>query len=308
MRNRVIMILVFCAILLSGCVDNPNQENAAESLEARNEEIQIDDVNKITETEEYTGAIYVNEVNGATIHTYVSYTGDASNLIETNDALILLDAQSTHSSSVELTNYIGTLNKPLKQVLVPSHGLGLAYYEGTPASASEQMNSFMESGGAEVFVDIFKGVFGEDLDDRIVLINSTLKEGENTIEGVKFTMNTHENDFPPVSDLEFTQYNVLFTHLTADDTHMLVNSRDQINELKDYWTNAQSKNYELILSSHLMPVDARAIEFQLQYLDVLENASQSASQEEFMEAMQTAYPDAGMQQFLGMTANNFYAQ
>jgi hypothetical protein len=284
---------------MSGCVSNPNQENAVEVTE---------ETNQMTGTEEYTGHIYVNDVNGATFHTYVSYTGDASSLIETDDTLILIDAQSTHSSSAELNNYIETLNKPLKQVLVPSHGLGLAYYEGTPVAASEQMNSFMESEGPQVFIGIFKGIFEDDLDDRIVPIDPSLEEGENTIEGVRFTMTTHENDFPPVSDLEFTEYNVLFTHLTAYDSHMLVSSKDQIDELKNYWTNARSKNYELILSSHLMPVDAKAIEFQLEYLDVLENASQSASQEEFMEAMQTAYPDAGMPQFLGMTAENFYGQ
>lgn len=262
----------------------------------------------MAEVEGYTGKIYVNEINGITVHTYVGYTGDASNIIETEESLVLLDSQRTHSASAELKKYIDALDKPLKQVLVPSHGLGLAYFEGTHIGAAEQMISFMKNGGAQVFIDIFKGVFGEELDDRLVRINSTLKEGENFIEGVRFIMTTHEEYFPPVSDLEFTEYNLLFTHLAAYDSHMLVGSRDQIPDLKAYWADVQARNYGLILSSHLMPVDDRAAGFQLEYLDALEEAAKNETKEGFMESMQKAYPDAGMPQFLGKTADNFYKE
>ena len=272
------------------------------------EKTQIGEIYKMAEVEGYTGKIYVNEIDGITVHTYVGYTGDASNIIETEESLVLLDPQRTHSASAELKKYIDTLDKPLKQVLVPSHGLGLAYFEGTHTGAAEQMISFMENGGAQVFVDIFRGVFGEELDDRLVRINSTLKEGENFIEGVRFIMTTHEENFPPVSDLEFTEYNLLFTHLAAYDSHMLVGSRDQIPELKAYWADVQARNYGLILSSHLMPVDARAAGFQLEYLDALEEAAKNETKEGFMESMQKVYPDAGMPQFLGKTADNFYKE
>ncbi len=307
MKNTTILTIVLFAVLLSGCLNSPAQETAAQS-EAMSEQIQTEQTEETTLTMGYTGTIYTNEVNGATIHSYVGYTADVSNLIEIDEGLILMDPQPTYSASEELNNYMETLDKPLVHVLVPSHGLGLASYEGIPVSASRQMGSFMESGGAEVFIDIFKGAFGDDLDERLSSIDNYLEEGSNTVDGVSFIMTTHENDFPPVSDLEFTDYNVLLTHLSANETHMLVNNREQISDLKDYWTQARASNYELILSAHLKPVDARAIDFQLTYLDVLENASQNENKEEFMQTMQTAYPDAGMPQFLAMTANNFYGQ
>jgi len=262
----------------------------------------------MVEIEGYTGKIYVYEINNVKIHTYVGYTGDASSIIETDESLILLDAQPVHSSSAELKKYLTTLNKPLKQVLIPSHPLGLAYYEGTPVNASEQIISFVDNGGAQIFVDIFTGAFGADMDNRIVRINSSINEGENTIDGVKFIMDSHKEEFPPVSDLEFTEYNILFTHLAAYDAHMLVSNRGQIDELRDYWTNVQTKNYKLILSSHLAPVDSNATDFQLKYLEVLEEAAKNETKEGFIETMQKQYPNATRQQFLFMTADNFYKQ
>ena len=259
-------------------------------------------------TEEYTGKIYVNKVNNATIHSYVGYSGDVSNIIETENSLILIDAQPTHSASEELLRYMDTLDKPVKHVLVPSHSLGLDYYEGTSVASSEQISSFNENGGAQVFVDIFKGAFGDDMDERIVPINSTIKDGENTVEGVNFIMTTHEEEFPPTSDLEFTDYNVLFTHLAAHNSHMLVGSPEKIDELEDYWTEVKTKDYDLIISSHLMPVDTKAADFQLQYLVTLREASKNENKEKFIADMQAAYPDAQNQHFLSMTANNFYGQ
>lgn len=258
--------------------------------------------------EEYTGNIYVNKVNNATIHSYVSYSGDVSNIIETEDSLILIDAQPTHSASEELLRYMDTLDKPVKQVLIPSHSLGLDYYEGTSVASSEQISSFNENGGAQVFVDIFKGAFGDDIDEKIVPINSTIKDGENTLEGVKFIMTTHEEEFPPTSDLEFTDYNVLFTHLAAYNSHMLVGSPEKIDEQEDYWTEVKAKDYDLIISSHLMPVDIKAADFQLQYLETLREAAKNENKEDFIMDMQAAYPDAQNQQFMGMTADYFYGQ
>lgn len=55
-----------------------------------------------------------------------------------------------------------------------------------------------------------------------------------------------------------------------------------------------------------MPVDIKAADFQLQYLETLREAAKNENKEGFIMDMRAAYLDARNQQFLSMTADYFY--
>lgn len=239
------------------------------------------------------------------IHSYIGYSGDVSNIIELDKELILLDGQPTFSATKELDSVIKDLNKPLKIMIITSHGIGINNFKGVEIIASAAMDKFIDSGSAQVFIDAFSKRFGEDMIKEVLAMKPLLKEGKNTLSNLTVEVMTHADDFPPCSDLYINGRRVIFTHLAANNTHLLMSNPAKFSELIRFWKDAQDANY--VMSSHLQVIDKSGIEFTLRYVNTTKKIfNEVQTQEAFIEEMQKAFPDAGMDFFLKMTANNFY--
>lgn len=241
------------------------------------------------------------------IHSYIGYSGDVSNIIELDKELILIDGQPTFSATKELESVIKGLNKPLKLMIIASHGIGINNFEGVEIIGSAEMDKFISGGSAQVFIDAFSKRYGEDMIKKTLEIKPALKEGKNTLYGLDIDVKTHADGFPPCSDLYFSDGKVIFTHLAANNTHLLMSNPAKLDELVKFWEKAQNADYAM--SSHLQVIEKSGIEFTLEYVEKAQQAFKDAqSKEEFMTKMKKAFPNAGMDFFLGMTADNFYKQ
>ncbi len=260
-------------------------------------------ISKLTGVE-MKGQIVTAETEGIKIHSYIGYSGDVSNIIETVDALILLDEQPTLSAGKELREYINGLNKPLTDVIIPSHGIGINDF-GVEVLGTKPMLQFIESGAASGFIEAFTQRFGEDMNTNLLTLKPTLVEGENKIGNLKVRVKTHVKDYPPCSDLYFLDGKVVFTHLAANHTHLLMSNPEEVNELTKFWESIQDAEY--VMSSHFGVIGKDGIVYTLEYVKKAAEVYNSAeSKEMFMQKMGEAYPDAGLDFFLGMTADNFY--
>ena len=241
------------------------------------------------------------------IHSYIGYSGDVSNIIELDKELILIDGQPTFSATKELESVIKDLNKPVKSMIVASHGIGINNFDKLLIAGSAEMEKFIASGSAQVFIDAFSQRFGEDMIKEILEMKPVLKEGKNTLSGLDVKVKTHADDFPPCSDLYFDDGKVIFTHLAANNTHLLMSNPAKLPELVEFWEKAQDADY--VMSSHLQVIEKPGIEFTLKYVEKAQEVYKEAqSKEEFMAKMTKAFPSAGMDFFLAMTADNFYKQ
>lgn len=245
--------------------------------------------------------------NGANVHSFTAYSGDVSNIIEFDKSLILVDFQPTKSATKELESYVKSLKKPLKAIVVPTHGIGKNLFKNVPVYETAQMDKFNRGKGIETFINIFSKFFKNDMTKTAVGADKILKNGKNVIDGKDVVVSTDENGFPPTSDLVFAKESIYFTHLIADNSHLLVGAKEAINPLIKKFENIKQKGYKAIISSHLKITGQNGVDFSLKYLQTVQNTLKTAkTKEAFIEAMKKAYPKAKNEKFLMMSAGKLY--
>ncbi len=247
------------------------------------------------------------DVNGGKIHAFIPYSGDVSNIIELKDKVILVDLQLTKSATKELDTYIKSLKKPLKSIIIPTHPIGDETFKGVPNYQSKELDASVKEKKIDFYIDYFGKMFGEDMVRSTVTATNILKEGESTIDGLKVISTTNGKAFPAESDLVFPELNVYFAHLAADNTHFIIPSKESIPALITKWEGIKAKKYSLVLSSHLHAVDNKGVEFLINYLKTADKIVKSnATKDGYKEQMKKAYPTAGIEHFLNMSADNIY--
>jgi glyoxylase-like metal-dependent hydrolase (beta-lactamase superfamily II) len=85
------------------------------------------------------GKVTVIKRDKATIHSYMAPEDSAlvtSQIIETKNNLVVVDAQFLRPYAKDLYNYIKSLNKPVERIVIthshPDHWFGLEYFQDFP--------------------------------------------------------------------------------------------------------------------------------------------------------------------------------
>lgn len=247
------------------------------------------------------------QAKGATVHALQNYTGDVSDVIELNDSLILIDLQPTKSGEKALVEFVEGLDKPLKAIIVSSHGIGTNAFGDVPVYETKLMSGFNSGEGIQKFIGIFSNIFGEDAYRVAVSGSETLVEGENTIDKTTINVTTNTKGFPPTSDIAFPEQSIYYTHLAADNTHFLIGNAGAIDGLIAKFEAVKAKDYQVIISAHGKAMGQSGVDFSIGYLKAAKNALKTAkTPEAYITAMKTAYPDAGAEKFLKMSAGNLF--
>ena len=239
------------------------------------------------------------------VHPFTGALGSVSNILEFNDFLILIDPQETYKSTKALNSYIKTLDKPLKAVILATHPIADNSYNSLKIYGFEALDEFVQSGKISFFIDLFEQRAGENMIKSAITSTNLLKDGENEIEGIKVDVKTNKDCFPPEIDIDFKDYGVYFTHLAANDSHLLIHSKDEVKLLLKKWKKL--RKYNLVLSSHLLPIDQNGVEFTISYLEkAKEILNVAKDKDEFVNLMKEAYPNASMEAFLYMSADSIF--
>jgi glyoxylase-like metal-dependent hydrolase (beta-lactamase superfamily II) len=86
------------------------------------------------------GKVTINERGKVKIHTYAFAPGNSTTqIIETDEGLVVIDAQMTLPDTKEAIAYVRSLNKPIRRLIVshghPDHWLGLGEWGDVPTAA-----------------------------------------------------------------------------------------------------------------------------------------------------------------------------
>ena len=133
------------------------------------------------------GKVVINDRGKAKIHTYAPAPMAATtHIIETDDGLVVIDAQQFVSGAKEAIAYVRSLNKPVRRLIIshghPDHWLGLGEWE-VPASSLPEIKAFIngEEGGF-IYRARREGIppyppLGPQLSERRGVIANELHEG-----------------------------------------------------------------------------------------------------------------------------------
>lgn len=144
-------------------------------------------------------AIYIFSLGKAVIHSYVSPDkafNDASHIIETENQLIIVDAQYSKPSAQELRRYAETLGKPIRGIFVshahPDHYLGLAEFADIPSFALRStIDQISETGVAAL--EESKELIGAASVDMLVIPSTPLPTGLMENDGLEYKLTEVSN-------------------------------------------------------------------------------------------------------------------
>jgi len=221
------------------------------------------------------GKVTVIEKGSVKIHTYFSPANAAMNsvhIIESENKLVVIDAQFMRPFTNEAKAYVEQLGKPVERVIVthshPDHWFGLEQFHVYPTYALAETKGEIEKIGDFTISDNRKRMKDMVTDKKYVPEN-VLPEGEETIDGVKYI-------FEKVLDAEagvqllikLPEQNVLIAQdLVFNKIHLFLGQNAIDGWIKVVNNLKRETEYDTILVGHGENADISIFDNMLKYLE-----------------------------------------
>ncbi len=216
-----------------------------------------------------------------TVHTYTNPEagfGNTTTIIESENALVLIDAHFSEESAAEFRAYADSLDKPIERLIIthehPDHigGVEPVFGDVTSMSSPGVIDAAAAAG---------------------TTIDEALEAGEETIDGIRYVFDVYDDAEAPEQ---------VVTHLPD---HGVISSGDLVyNEYHFFMTPnfdnwlvildelAARDGIELVLPGHGLPGGPEAFDDARDYLSTARDVyADSADGDTFSAAMIEAYPD-----------------
>lgn len=256
--------------------------------------------------------IIITPLDDAVIHTYVSPFApfrDVSQLVETSQGLVIIDPQSLVAQGEEFATYVKSLNKPVLDVFLATHMLGEGYFKNVPVVATSAMAKCITNRTYKHLADKFKTGFGDAININPYVPTSVISTDKLTMGGLTYTLTTiGPKGGIPSTNFELEKNKVAFRHLAGNNVHLLIPTPMVIEPTIADMKNLKAKGYTLLLSSHYRPAQGpESFDYMINYMTTARKAlTACATAKEYVEYMKKAFPNAGAENFLNMSAGMLY--
>lgn len=221
------------------------------------------------------GKIFTSEIEDLRIHTYVSPEETfkvTTQIIETPECLIVFDTQFFLTYAKEVVDYIKQLSKPVECVVIthshPDHWLGLELFaEYQIISLPAIVNEIGKIG--DVIIKKVGLVQGNKITSKKIVPESTLKQGENIIGGLKIEIELiiHAEGESHVLAI-LPNYGVLIAQdLAYNNIHLFIGNNHHDNWLVEIDRLAQLSNINMVLAGHGEPTTKEVFKKMRNYLN-----------------------------------------
>jgi glyoxylase-like metal-dependent hydrolase (beta-lactamase superfamily II) len=243
------------------------------------------------------GTVTVLKYEKVTVHSYMAPADGlfvTSQILETPNQIIIVDAQYTRPYAMEVLDYVKGLNKPVSRIYVshshPDHWNGLGAFAGYPIYTLPEIK-------AEISVRAGRGqadaAGSNPAADVREISADVLSSGKETIDGVRF-------EFEKVSAAEGSAHLLIrlpeiSTLIAQDLVYNNVHLYAGQNEF-DHWISVlselKSRNSDAtILTGHGKPVDRSGYDSMIAYLENLRQFRETAKNgEELKQKLLEKYP------------------
>lgn len=240
------------------------------------------------------GHFETHDLGNFKLHVYYTNDalGDASYIIEGNDALVTMEQPLFKENVAEFDNYLSKLGKPVETRISDYHIGGTGNHEVIMA---EGMPEFTHG---EIYGGMMKGftqAFGDALTDMPTGKATEVAFGtSHTWAGVSFEFHHGAaSDFPGASILIGGK--VYYTHWTpskAHVSHLQISSSAAIDAEIAEAEESLASGAELFIGGHGGAAKRDAVEFKIAYLKKMQEIlATNKSSQAFVDAMKKAYPE-----------------
>ena len=257
--------------------------------------------------------IVITPFDDAIIHTYVSPFApfrDVSQIVETPQGLVIIDPQSLVAQGEEFAAYVKNLNKPVLDVFLATHMFGKGYFKNVPVVATSAMAKCISNGTYKHLAKKFKTGFGDAINTNPYVPTKVISTDKLTMGGLTYTLTTRgPKGGIPSTNFELEKNKVAFRHLAGNNVHLLIPTPMVIEPTIADMKNLKSKGYTLLLSSHYAPAQGpEAFDYMVNYMTTAHKAlAACATGKEYTTYMKKAFPKAGAEGFLNMSAKMLYS-
>lgn len=254
-----------------------------------------------------TGNVLTYDFNGVKLHNYS--TNDAMNdqviLLEKNNKLVIIESPTFYDNNKELEEYIKSLNVKVEGILLSYHMGGGNFLKDEKKFSTHKADDYGHNGSGKDLIDNFTKAFGNDFDKNIHKITDFIDESTFTLGDIKFNIIPTNEAY----DIEVPEINVIYTHMLGSDCHSIIAGANHASSMLETLKGYLDKNYNLILTSHYIPEDIKAVDKKINYIEtVLNIASNCNSAEEMIEKVKKEYSNYSGENYLEMTANMFFTK
>jgi hypothetical protein len=255
-----------------------------------------------------TGSVTVYDYGTLKLHAYATgdALGDEAFIVEGDDALVGIELPSFTDGLDAWSAYVDSLGKPMNDIFLDAHATGASYVEGMTVYGTQAAQDAIASGSTFSTTQGLYETFGEDFHggDDMAQINQVVS-GTVTVAGIEFNVIDAGDNY----DLEIPALNVVYTHMLGKTSHSILASVEAMDAMLDTLHGYQDAGYEMILSGHSTPEGQDAVTEKIAYVEKAEElAASCTTAEEFMSAMQEAFPDYAGESYLQMTAGFLYPE
>lgn len=251
------------------------------------------------------GYVLIYDFGGAKVHNYntADYIDDQVILLEKNKKLVVIESPAFYDNNKELESYIESLGAKLDGVLLSYHMGGGTFACNAKKYATHKADEYGHTGGGKALVDNFAKSFGESFDNNIHNVTDYIEEGKITLADIEMNIIPTNEGY----DIEIPEINSIYTHMLGSDCHSIIAGVEHANAMIKTLKGYIAKNYNLILTSHYIPEDIKAVDTKIAYIETLLNiASDSHSTNEMIEKVKAKYPEFSGVNYLEMTARFFF--
>lgn len=253
------------------------------------------------------GYVLVYDFGGVKVHNYntADYIDDQVIILEKNNKVVVIESPAFYDNNKELESYIESLGEKLDGVLLSYHMGGGTFLKDAKKYATHNADEYGHTGGGKALVDNFTQAFGEPFDNNIHSVTDYIEAGKITLADIEMNIIPTNEGY----DIEIPEINSIYTHMLGSDCHSIIAGVEHANAMIETLKGYITKNYNLILTSHYIPEDVKAVDTKIAYIETLLNiASDCNSANEMIEKVKSEYPNYSGVNYLEMTANFFFPQ
>jgi hypothetical protein len=249
------------------------------------------------------GTVQIYDFGTVKLHAYNTNDalGDQSYLLETDTALIGIEAPAFKNNLAEYIDYIARLGKPMAGILVSSHPTGgdTELYKNTPVYATAKAKAAIDDGSVKAITDGLANTFGDAFNGNYAKITDVINPGTTSIGGMDFII-TENGD---VYDIEIPAINCVYTHMMGSNVHNILAGAGHIDAMIAQMKSYQNKGIYLVLTGHYPPEKIDKVAEKIAYLETAKKLiNTSANANEFITAMKAAFPEYLGENYLEMSA------
>ena len=253
------------------------------------------------------GYVLVYDFGDVKVHNYntADYIDDQVILLEKNKKIVVIESPAFYDNNKELEKYIESLGVKLDGVLLSYHMGGGTFLKDSKKYATKKADEYGHIGGGKALVDNFTKAFGEPFDNNIHNVTDYINGGTITLADIKMNIIPTSDAF----DIEIPEINSIYTHMLGSESHSIIAGATHANAMVDTLKGYIEKNYNLILTSHYIPEDIKAVDTKISYIETLLNiASTCKNKDEMIEKVKEEYSNYSGVNYLEMTAGFFFGE